>query len=72
MPRPNEIFEKFDPVTADFTYIRLLGDRKGIEKQTKTWDKMVVDRAKELMSWVNVRRRTIRRGVGTYVYVNNH
>ena len=35
MPRPTEIFEKFDPITADFTYIRLLGDRKGIEKQTK-------------------------------------
>ena len=33
MPRPSEIFEKFDPITADFTYIRLLGDRKGIEQQ---------------------------------------
>lgn len=72
MPRPSEIFEKFDPITADFTYIRLLGDRKGIEKQTKIWDKVVVDRSKELMSWVNVCRRTIRRGVSTFVYVNNH
>jgi uncharacterized protein YecE (DUF72 family) len=72
MPRANEIFEKFDPITADFTYIRLLGDRKGIEKQTKTWDKIIVDRSRELMSWVNVCQRTIRRGVSTYVYVNNH
>lgn len=37
MPLVSEIFEKFDPITADFTYIRLLGDRKGIEKQTKIW-----------------------------------
>jgi uncharacterized protein YecE (DUF72 family) len=72
MPRVSEIFEKFDPITADFTYIRLLGDRKGIEQQTKTWDKVIVDRSKELMSWVNVCQRTIRRGVSTFVYVNNH
>jgi uncharacterized protein YecE (DUF72 family) len=72
MPRANEIFEKFDPITADFTYIRLLGDRKGIEQQTKVWDKVIVDRSRELMSWVNVCQRTVRRGVSTYVYVNNH
>jgi uncharacterized protein YecE (DUF72 family) len=72
MPRLAEIFEKFDPITAGFTYIRLLGDQKGIEKQTKIWDKVIVDRSKELMSWVNVCQRTVRRGVSTYVYVNNH
>ena len=31
MPMPHEIAEKIDPVTTDFTYIRLLGDRKQIE-----------------------------------------
>ncbi|MGC1255610.1 MAG: DUF72 domain-containing protein, partial [Candidatus Acidiferrales bacterium] len=41
MPRAGEIFEKFDPITADFTYVRLLGDRKDIEKQTKIWDKVI-------------------------------
>jgi uncharacterized protein YecE (DUF72 family) len=72
MPRASEIFEKFDRITADFTYIRLRGDRKGIEQKTKIWDKVIVDRSKELMSWVNVCQRTVRRGVSTYVYVNNH
>lgn len=72
MPRVSEIFEKSDPITADFTYIRLLGDRKGIEQQTKTWDKVIVDRSRELMSWVNVCQRTTRRGIPTYIYVNNH
>jgi uncharacterized protein YecE (DUF72 family) len=71
MPLARKIFERFDPITADFTYIRLLGDRKGIEQKTKTWDKVIVDRSRELMSWVNVRPRTVRRGVRTYVYVNN-
>jgi uncharacterized protein YecE (DUF72 family) len=72
MPLASEIFQKFDPITADFTYIRLLGDRKGIEKQTKIWDKVIVDRSRELMIWVNVCQRTVRRGVTTYIYVNNH
>jgi uncharacterized protein YecE (DUF72 family) len=72
MPRVSEIFEKFDPITADFSYVRLLGDRKGIEQKTKVWDKVIVDRSRELMSWVNVCQRTTRRGVATYVYVNNH
>jgi len=34
MPRPWELKQKFDLVTADFTYVRWLGDRKGNEKQT--------------------------------------
>jgi len=36
MPHPWEFKEKFDFVTADFVYVRSLGDRKGIEEQTKT------------------------------------
>src|ERR1019366_817569 len=32
MPRPAHSFERFDPITADFTYVRWLGDRKGIEE----------------------------------------
>jgi uncharacterized protein YecE (DUF72 family) len=50
----------------------LLGDRKGIEKQTKTWDKVIVNRSKELHSWVDVCHQTVKRGVSTFVYVNNH
>jgi uncharacterized protein YecE (DUF72 family) len=72
MPNPRHYFEKFDPITANFTYIRLLGDRKGIEKETKMWDKVIVDRTSELRSWVDVCKRTLARGVPTYVYVNNH
>src|ERR1700680_2968103 len=33
MPRPLQYFEKFDPITADFTFVRWLGDRKEIELQ---------------------------------------
>jgi len=70
MRRPHEL--AFDYLTAGFTYVRLLGDRKGIERQTKIWDKIVVDRSSELRSWVDLCHTTVRRGVPTFVYVNNH
>ncbi len=54
MPRPWEYKEKFDLITADFTYVRFLGDRKGIEKLTMTWDKIVVDRRDDLVKWAEI------------------
>src|SRR5205809_6500710 len=54
MPRPWELKQKFDLVTADFAYVRWLGDRKGIEKQTTTWDKTVIDPTSDLHNWVDV------------------
>jgi uncharacterized protein YecE (DUF72 family) len=72
MPGPVEIFEKFDPITADFTYVRLLGDRKGIEKLTTTWNKTIIDGTTELQSWVSVCEKIQKRGVIQYVYANNH
>jgi uncharacterized protein YecE (DUF72 family) len=70
MPGPAQL--PFDFVTADFTYARLLGNRKQIEKQTMVWDKIVMDRTSELKSWVGICQETIRRGVETFVYANNH
>jgi hypothetical protein len=59
MPRPWEMKEKFDLVTADFLYVRWLGDRHGIERITQTWDKTVVDRKSDLMNWVDVLRAMV-------------
>jgi uncharacterized protein YecE (DUF72 family) len=70
MPDPLEL--QFDPITADWTYIRWLGDRKQIEAQTMTWDKSVVDRTAELTSWVDFCYRIMKRGVLIYAYANNH
>ncbi len=72
MPRPEELAQKFDPITADWTYIRWLGDRKGIELQTLTWDKIIVDRSAELSSWVDFCYQIKRRGILIYGYANNH
>jgi uncharacterized protein YecE (DUF72 family) len=74
VPRPWEMKEKFDLITADFAYVRWLGDRKGIEKQTTTWDKVIVDRTDDLMEWVKLMRmwtieRKFRRA---FLFANNH
>ncbi len=72
MPRPAEWFARVNPVTADFAYVRWLGDRKGIEERTKTWDKVIVDRGRELGEWVNVVYKINGQGVPVFAYANNH
>ena len=70
MPNLSEL--KFDAITADWTYIRWLGNRKEIEAMTQTWDKVVVDRTEELSSWVDFCYQIKKRGVTVYAYANNH
>jgi uncharacterized protein YecE (DUF72 family) len=72
MPRPAKWFEKFDPITADFTYVRWLGDRKGIEQQTKLWDKIIVNRTAELTEWVEVLNKVHERRIQILAFANDH
>jgi uncharacterized protein YecE (DUF72 family) len=72
LPRPVELVRRFDPITADFTYIRWLGDRKAIEEQTKSWDKTIVDRTAQLREWVNLVYKFNGRGIVIFAYANNH
>ncbi|MGH9396723.1 MAG: DUF72 domain-containing protein [Terriglobia bacterium] len=72
MPTITQLTEKLDVLTADFTYIRWIGDRKGIEKQTKTWDKIIVNRERETQTWVRYVRQFLHRGEIVYAYYNNH
>jgi uncharacterized protein YecE (DUF72 family) len=70
MPRPREL--NFDPITADWTYIRWLGNRRGIEAVTQKWDKIVEDKTPRLRSWVDYCQEMQKRGVTQYIYANNH
>jgi uncharacterized protein YecE (DUF72 family) len=74
VPRPWEMKEQFDLVTANFSYVRWLGDRKGIERQTKTWDKAIIDRQDDLRRWVELLRRLVtdKRIRKIVAYANNH
>lgn len=71
---PWEMKGALDLVTADFAYVRWLGNRRGIEQQTTTWDKTVVDRKDDLRSWVVVLRRIVedKRIRKIFAFANNH
>ena len=72
MPRPKQQFARLDPITADFAYVRWLGDRKGIELKTKIWDKIIVDRTAELSEWVDVLKKVRERKIQILAFANNH
>jgi uncharacterized protein YecE (DUF72 family) len=64
--------DKLDLITADFTYVRWLGDRKAIEEQTTTWDKIIIDRQGELFEWVKLLKKVHERRVMILAFANNH
>ena len=72
MPRPKQLFDRFDPITTDFAYVRWIGDRKGIEEQTKVWDQIIVDRNADLAEWVEVLKTVHKRKIQILAFANNH
>lgn len=74
MPRPWEMKEPLDLITSDFGYVRWLGDRKGIEQMTPTWNKTIVDRTDDLRNWVRIARTLVheRKLRHLFLFANNH
>jgi uncharacterized protein YecE (DUF72 family) len=72
MPPIGELAGRFDLATADFCYLRFLGDRKGIEEKTQHWDKVIVNRQREMEAWIPEIRRLLERQRLVYAYFNNH
>ena len=63
---------KLNLLTTDWTYLRFIGDRKGIEAQTTTWEKIIVDRTRETAEWAERVQKFLDDGVITWAYFNNH
>jgi uncharacterized protein YecE (DUF72 family) len=72
MPPIQELFERHQLETADFVYIRWLGDRKGIEEITTSWDRVVWDREADLQQWVRPVQSFLGKGLQVYGFFNNH
>lgn len=72
MPPIQQLMRQHDVVTADFVYIRWLGDRKAIEAITSKWDRLVVDRRQDTATWVAVVREFLARHLPVYGFYNNH
>lgn len=82
MPALDELMSKIDLLTADFSYVRFIGDRKRIEtlvnakiergEKKNQWDELVIDRRSELERWIGAIRELLRHRIDMYVYFNNH
>ncbi len=59
---------KLDWITTDFTVIRWLGRRKDI----KQFDRIQIDRTKELEVWAEHVRHFLEQGVDVFGFFNNH
>lgn len=71
MPTPQSYLDAPDLRTGDFAYLRLLGDRYGIEKITKTWNRTVLDQGWRLDLWARWIREQVVHGQ-VWVFANNH
>jgi len=68
----DEILKKGHVLTTNFAYIRWLGDRKGIEERTKRWDRIIIDRTRDMGRWVPNILTIVDGGTTVYGYFNNH
>jgi uncharacterized protein YecE (DUF72 family) len=59
---------RMDWITADFTVIRWLGRRSDIER----FDRIQIDRRRELETWAGRVRAFLDAGIDVYGYFNNH
>jgi uncharacterized protein YecE (DUF72 family) len=59
---------RMDWTTADFTVIRWLGRRSDISK----FDRLQIDRTKELSTWAHRANQFLKEGLDLYGYFNNH
>ncbi len=71
MPPVERVLDSFDCVTGDFVYLRLIGDRKGIEELSTTWDKTVIDRKARIASIVKALAGIVPQA-DIVVFINNH
>ncbi|GAB4340336.1 MAG: DUF72 domain-containing protein [Candidatus Abyssubacteria bacterium] len=72
MEKIDRLMERLDVVTADFCYIRWLGDRKKIRQQTDRFDTLIVDRSREMNLWLPAVKQLLDRDIPVFGYFSNH
>lgn len=72
MASPGDLIQKEGIISGDFAYIRWLGDRRGIEKITTTWNQTVIDRSTDLQRWVPPIQHLLDQQLDIFGYINNH
>ena len=72
MPHPADVARRLDVLTADFSYVRLIGDRKAVDALTDQLDHTVVDQSRRLARWAQLIADLQARARDVYVFANNH
>ncbi len=72
MPPVSEVMRRPDLITSDFSYLRWLGDRHGIERVTKRWDRIIIDRTREMDLWVPAVQGLLENDRAVFGFFNNH
>lgn len=82
MPGPEKLARLGNPMTANFGYVRFLGNHKQMDERVaqaraaegrdRDWDRLVVDRTDETRRWAASIREWMRAADNFYVYFNNH
>lgn len=72
MPHPADLARRHDLFTTDFSYARLIGDRKAIDALTDRFDRIVVDQSERLSQWAELLRAALTRLPRIFAYANNH
>jgi len=72
MPSAQEWPRRLGGPSANFAYIRFLGDHKAIEQITDRWDQVVIDQRQVVARWIPVIRELRENGVEVFGFFNNH
>ncbi len=73
MPHGADLARSHDLFTADFVYLRLIGDREKVEAASGgLFDHIVIDQSARLERWAALLRESLGRVPETFAYANNH
>jgi uncharacterized protein YecE (DUF72 family) len=72
MPGIDTLAKALDLVTADFCYVRFMGDRKELQSQTQKFDAILEDKSDEMKLWASELRKIVGNGTSTYVFFSNY
>jgi uncharacterized protein YecE (DUF72 family) len=72
MPRIDTLAQALDLVTGDFCYIRFMGDRKGLEKRTQKFDRIIEDKTEDMAICAEELKKIVARGTRTYAFFSNY
>jgi uncharacterized protein YecE (DUF72 family) len=72
IPNIDTLAKALDLVTADFCYVRFMGNRKDLESKTQRFDRIIEDKTGEMQLWADELKKIVSNGTRTYAYFSNY